>query len=186
MTISTLWFDWHGYMYCLPVCGVSVWDEVPVQHKFLDNFLSVITRLQWGPAQTCHLTWKRTEWSPSSPPQSGCRTSQSKMSAGEAGCLQFCSLPGSANENGHISLSSSLAWRLTVNKDFLIWLMLHRITEGKYTSDKEAVVVAMVVTTVLLVKSWMEAWRKIVATAREAKTIINQRILPPDSTWWYL
>ena len=41
----------------------------------------------------------------------------------------------------------------------------------------------MVVTTVLLVKSWMEAWRKMVARAREAKTIINQRILPPDSTW---
>ena len=61
--------------------------------------------------------------------------------------------------------------------------MLHRITEGKYTSDKDAVVVAMVVTTVLLVKSWMEACRKIVATASEARTIINQRILPPDSTW---
>ena len=70
-----------------------------------------------------------------------------------------------------------------MNNDFLIWLMLHRMTEGKYTSDNEAVVVAMVVTTVLLVKSWMEACRKIVATAREAKTIINQRILPPDSTW---
>ena len=78
------------------------------------------------------------------------------MSAGEAECLQFCSLPGSENEKADISLSSGLDWRLTVNNDFLIWLMLHRMTEGKYTSDKEAVVVAMVVTTVLLVKSWME------------------------------
>ena len=143
----------------------------------------MITRLQWEPAETCHLTWKRTELSPSAPPPSGWRSDPSKMSAGEAECLQFCSVPGSANENADISLSSGLESRLTVNNDFLIWLMLHRMTEGKYTSDKEAVVVAMVVTTVLLVKSWMEACRKIVATASEARTIINQRIFPPDSTW---
>ena len=61
--------------------------------------------------------------------------------------------------------------------------MLQRITEGKYTSDSEAVVVAMVVTTVLLVKSWMEAWRKMVATASDARTIMSQRTLPPDSTF---
>ena len=71
---------------------------------------------------------------------------------------------------------------LTVNSDFLIWLMLQSMTEGKYTSDREAVVVAMVVTTVLLVKSWMEACRKMVATAREANTIINHKTFPPDST----
>ena len=51
------------------------------------------------------------------------------------------------------------------------------------TSWREAVVVAMVVTTVELVKSWMEAWRKMVATAREANTIRSQRTLPPDFTW---
>ena len=62
--------------------------------------------------------------------------------------------------------------------------MLQRITEGKYTSDSEAVVVAMVVTTVLLVKSWMEAWRKMVATAREASTIRSQRTFPPDLTFF--
>ncbi len=43
-------------------------------------------------------------------------------------------------------------------------------------------VVAIVVTTVELVKSWMDAWRKMVATAREANTISSQRILPPDFT----
>ena len=51
------------------------------------------------------------------------------------------------------------------------------------TSWREAVVVAMVVTTVELVKSWMEACRKMVATAREANTIRSQRTLPPDFTW---
>ena len=60
--------------------------------------------------------------------------------------------------------------------------MLQRITDGKYTSEREAVVVAMVVTTVLLVKSMMEACKKIVATAREARTIINHKIFPPDLT----
>ena len=75
---------------------------------------------------------------------------------------------------------------LTVNSDFLIWLMLQSMTEGKYTSDREAVVVAMVVTTVELVKSWMEAWRKMVATAREASTIRSQRTFPPDLTFFIL
>lgn len=42
--------------------------------------------------------------------------------------------------------------------------------------------VAIVVTTVELVKFWIASWRKIAATARLARTIINQRILPPDFT----
>ena len=44
----------------------------------------------------------------------------------------------------------------------------------------------MVVTTVELVKSWMEAWRKMVATAREASTIRSQRTFPPDLTFFIL
>ena len=51
-----------------------------------------------------------------------------------------------------------------------------------FTSDNEAVVVAIVVTTVELVKSFIEAWRKIVATASDANTIISQSIFPPDFT----
>ena len=115
----------------LPVCGVCVWDEVPVQHEFLDNFLPAITRLQTEPSGLCHLTWKRTEWSLSAQPRSGSPSGLSKMSVKEAECPQFCSLPGSANENADVPLSSSLEWRLTVNNDFLIWLMLQRMTEGK-------------------------------------------------------
>ena len=50
------------------------------------------------------------------------------------------------------------------------------------TSERGSVVVAMVVTTVELVKSCIEAWRNIVATARLANTIINHSTFPPDLT----
>ena len=56
------------------------------------------------------------------------------------------------------------------------------IDDDVVTSERGSVVVAMVVTTVELVKSCIEAWRNIVATARLANTIINHSTLPPDLT----
>jgi len=40
-------------------------------------------------------------------------------------------------------MSSTQKMSLTLNSDFLIWFILHRITDGKYTSVRGAVVVSV-------------------------------------------
>ena len=106
------------YVYCYVSISIlfSVYQSVEFVSEmrcqcsisFLTTFSLWLQDYSGRSPQTCHLTWKRTEWSPSAPPPSGWRSDPSKMSAGEAECLQFCSLPGSANENADISLSSGL------------------------------------------------------------------------------
>ena len=62
----------------------------------------------------------------------------------------------------------------TLKSDCLIWLMLHRMMVGKNTSERGAVVVSMVVTTVLLVKSLAAMKRKNAATHNAPMTMRSQ------------
>ena len=68
----------------------------------------------------------------------------------------------------------------------LTWLILHMVTAGKKTSDKGAVVVSTVVTTVAFVNSEVCLKTKQQAMITELKTIPIHKILQPFEDFTYM